>query len=103
MHSPDSRLHFFFWVPLLNEVWSCPLPFAPASPQEDRHVVISCLHSPEDHVTKFDACPPVFFAVYDGHNGDLASDMAKTKVKLGPTPQRRQPSYQLLEAQGLSA
>lgn len=48
--------------------------------QEDRHVVVSCLHSPEDEHSKFDACPPCFFAVYDGHNGDLASETAKSKV-----------------------
>lgn len=48
--------------------------------QEDRHVVISCLHSPDDLHSKFDPCPPCFFAVYDGHNGDLAAEVAKSKV-----------------------
>lgn len=48
--------------------------------QEDRHVVVSCLHSPDDVHSKFDPCPPCFFAVYDGHNGDLAAEIAKSKV-----------------------
>lgn len=48
--------------------------------QEDRHTVVSCLHAPDDAHTKFDACPPCFFAVYDGHNGHLAADIAKSKV-----------------------
>lgn len=43
-------------------------------------MVISCLHSPDDVHSKFDACPPCFFAVYDGHNGDLAAEIAKSKV-----------------------
>lgn len=49
--------------------------------QEDRHVVVSCLRSPDDAHSKFDACPPCFVAVYDGHNGDLASEIAKSKVR----------------------
>lgn len=43
-------------------------------------MVVSCLHAPDDAHSKFDACPPCFFAVYDGHNGDLASEIAKSKV-----------------------
>ncbi|CAM9596779.1 unnamed protein product, partial [Hapterophycus canaliculatus] len=47
---------------------------------EDRHTVVQCLHAPDDAHTKFEACPPCFFAVYDGHNGHLASDIAKSKL-----------------------
>lgn len=48
--------------------------------QEDRHTVVQCLHAPGDAHTKFDACPPCFFAVFDGHNGHLAADIARSKV-----------------------
>ncbi|CBJ25653.1 protein phosphatase 2C (ISS) [Ectocarpus siliculosus] len=48
--------------------------------QEDRHTVVQCLHAPDDAHTKFDACPPCFFAVFDGHNGDLAADIARSKL-----------------------
>lgn len=49
-------------------------------------MVVSCLHAPDDAHSKFDACPPCFFAVYDGHNGDLASEIAKSKVWYGVEP-----------------
>lgn len=44
-------------------------------------MVVSCLHSPDDAHSKFDPCPPAYFAVYDGHNGDLAAEIAKSKVR----------------------
>lgn len=43
-------------------------------------MVVLCFHSPIDAHTKFEANPPSFFAVYDGHNGDFASEVAKSKV-----------------------
>lgn len=43
-------------------------------------MVVLCFHSPNDAHTKFEANPPSFFAVYDGHNGDFASEIAKSKV-----------------------
>ncbi|CAM9638731.1 unnamed protein product [Ectocarpus fasciculatus] len=45
-----------------------------------RHTVVQCLHAPDDAHTKFDACPPCFFAVFDGHNGHLAADIARSKL-----------------------
>ncbi|CAM9896504.1 unnamed protein product, partial [Discosporangium mesarthrocarpum] len=48
--------------------------------QEDRHVVVSCLHNPEDGHSAFDARPPSLYAVYDGHNGDMAAEIAKNKL-----------------------
>ncbi|CAM9272566.1 unnamed protein product [Sphacelaria rigidula] len=70
--------------------------------QEDRHVVVSCLHSPDDVHSKFDACPPCFFAVYDGHNGDLAAEMAKSKLhtyvaKASPVTGLRGQSAEMIE------
>ncbi|CAB1097827.1 unnamed protein product [Ectocarpus sp. CCAP 1310/34] len=56
------------------------------------HTVVQCLHAPDDAHTKFDACPPCFFAVFDGHNGHLAADIARSKTesmhdnKYTPTP-----------------
>ncbi|CAN0537894.1 unnamed protein product, partial [Ectocarpus sp. 12 AP-2014] len=44
------------------------------------HTVVQCLHAPDDAHTKFDACPPCFFAVFDGHNGHLAADIARSKL-----------------------